>query len=286
MEEAFGLFPEYQQGIVLESPDIWKKVSGKYNNDKETKVYLAGIFGETKVDNKPIEKDENVNLNNVILDDTVTTISKQIKRRNYIKIRPEKLSNVDPHRPASGESVLIKFRDGDLKNPVSKPTGTDEKKRTSDRYRVFVADKNAPDDANKEYEILLDSNAGVIRIQTNNGRNEIDVYTIELNGKDGGISMRDTKENEFYINTRKEKTGMRNSQGTKIELDGVNINCICKGVFNIDAADFRVGCDTKINGNTKIWYDLKVKGDVKVVGDVRAKGDILTQSQNSPNHIH
>jgi hypothetical protein len=199
--------------------------------DSPMGTYMPKLMSEIPMGQKPWTKKVPVS-SSMIKNSNMNITFSPVTTCNYFDVPPLRNSNTEQPIPYKGETVSIKFIDNDIKKVYYETKFVDESHRTNDSHRIFVKDKLTKSSPDKEYEFYMDSDDQVIRFFMDNGRNEKSQYTFEMNGKDGSITMKDTKGNSFLLDTVNSRVKLTNASGSSVDLNGSSINLnATNGVF-------------------------------------------------------
>jgi hypothetical protein len=256
-----------EMAIVTKPNSEIGKPNSKTDQTKSVGVYIEKLMSRIEMGTEAKEEKKKLNTRMIKNANIPVNTSSEITLANYFKVPPARKSNVSESPHYLGETCRVEFVDGNVTIPRYKSEMMDENCRTADRYRVFVMDRNTVKDLLKEYEFVMDTKEGIIRLATSDGRNEVDRYTIEIDTKNGAISVKDTRGQKFYLNTNRSQIYMKNAKGTIVECVG--------DVVNVRAAS--------VNIKSPI---VNMSGDLVVKGSITADGTIIDKSGNTKNHIH
>lgn len=217
--------------IVL---DINSDLSSNQFLDKEKtiKVYIPSLMSKIEMDIKePLDKQTPIDTS-IILNKNFKISKQSITSSNYIEVPPFRISNIEQPKVYYGESIWIIAIDKDFKKFKYIPFFMNEKKRTFDRFRTFISDRTENSSDYKEYEILMDSAERKIRMQMQTGRNEVSVYTIDIDGKEGYIKINDDEGNEIGLKTNDHHTWIKNVDGSIVEVINNDCNVTTSNTIN------------------------------------------------------
>lgn len=217
---------------------------GKSDAEKAVGAYIPKVMSEIDMGDKPWTKKKQVRSNMIQNNNLKIEFQPTIVTRNFYNVIPLRTSNTDQPSLNKGENFWVNFLDGDLKKGRYESKMMDESKRTTDRHRVFIKSKASVDGPDKEYDFVMDSEQQIIALHMDGGRGEVDEYTVEINGKSGTISLKDTKGNKLYLNTKASEVGLVNSSGSKMNVVGGTANII-SGTINLTADS--INTSTRIN---------------------------------------
>ena len=247
----------YSRGITKLGPDSMSQIG----------LYLPAMMPLIDPSN-PEVTEVDIDTSFIINKDKSFEPNATIKIRNYLTATPLRDTNTHESPRQKGESVEIRFIDNNPNNIRYTNRHVNENSRTYDYYKIFVIDRLSTQEPLKEYQFVMDSKEQYIGLQTNDGRNEIDIYTLVLDGKNGNITLKDTKGQIIQLDTLNQSITLQNQSGTTVQVQSTNVTVKAEGVINLDGPI------------------INISGNLNVEGNINARGDILAAGINSNHHVH
>jgi hypothetical protein len=162
---------------------------------------------------------------------------------------------------------------------------------------AFSGTKNEGKDTSAEdsYYLEVSTHRGVVHFHTSKANGEPFEYDIQINAKDGNISITDDAGNYFQLDSTGSSLRLQNSSGSSFEVNKENVTVELPGLYHVKAATMVVDCPDvthnsakfDVNGSTTLNGPLKqgkgsggggaiMQGPVIVAIDVVASGISLT----------
>ena len=215
----------------------------KNHYDGSVDIYVPELMAAIDMESEIYTKNNNLNSNIVKNDNFDIRFDDNIETCNYYTVNLKRVSNMDAPCLAAGESGFVTLLDDDIKSGSFEYYSVDESVRTYDKVRIFCKDSKQPKDGNDDYEIKMDSEEKIIKIFMNNGRDEISKYTIQIDGSQGNIIIKDEEGNEIELRSEgrislKEKSGGSIVlQNNTIDLNSSTVN-VNASSFNLNVGSF------------------------------------------------
>lgn len=211
----------------------------KEDDDKKIGAFIPHLMQDIEMETAPYEKGATIN-DGVLLNDNIKIKFGSPNECNYIYVTPTRFSNFEQAPLQEGEPFYVRFKDGDVKKGRYTMFGTHEYQRTKDRFRLFVVDKQNIGDDNLEWELLFDTELGIVRIATNNGRGEEAIYKFEIDAINQTITLADDLGQEFLLNTPNKEWIIKNSEDSIITMKEKDISLICAGNIILESDGLKV----------------------------------------------
>jgi len=159
------------------------------------------------------------------------------------------------------DNVII-WRLGDTDKYYWSDMNTSNVKRLETVVYAWSADPNNPmkDDLSNAYFLEVSTHNKTITLQTSQANGEPFGYTLQLNTDEGIFVLKDTDENEIYLNSAETIIGFINANLTELRLDKKNIIAYAPDSITMTAVN-------NINLNCK---DLVVKASNSVSVETKA----------------
>ena len=233
---------------------------GQVTIDKEEDSLYIDVFpielhpGKSGELSKPdLIKHENYNikgeLENLVVSKTTTIKAKWLPLGN---------SNLlEPPMVGKGETVIL-YRYADTDNYFWVTLYNQQHLRKRDKYTIYLSNKGSvvggDEDLEKAYYLTFDTINKYIRLHTDDTDGELTTYDIEINTKEGFLTIIDGKKNEITLDSDKDTLTINtNNEMTINTTNTVNVNTTacnvtCLAVANIVAPAINiVGGITNIN---------------------------------------
>ena len=215
-----------------------------------------------------------INNSKCVNEDSDSYWDSSIVIKNYIIVRP--YLNQNQHLPTFtvGDKVIVTMIDDDIKTLAFLPYTINRLgQRKTDKYIV-----NVPGNPNENTEVgevnsyffKMDSNEDIqkIVIQTSKENGEVCSHTIELNSKDGLLTITDNEDRKIEIDTQNDSI-ITTTSGTKIEQIGDTIN--------MQGDTLNIKMDSKISMETDT-IEVKSNSIKSQASDVKYEYDNFKQT--------
>lgn len=258
--------------------------------------------------------------------DTISSTSKDANGQTYsIKLNRQmtvkagwlnSTNRITAPNVKKGEQVKL-WTIGDIEEYFWEPLGRDDSLRRQEAITWgFAASSKSSDtpielsDSNL-YTFTIDTINQHITLRTSDDNNEFTRFTVQINTKDGSITLADDLGNLFQLDSKLTKITLLNKDETFITIDkknilvsapetidlkSKNINLLAKESINLEAGDSinlksskQITLTSKellvkmtninMEGTTKIKGDTTINGSLKVSGTIQSKSvktDTLT----------
>lgn len=221
------------------------KTQEELGEDTCVGFYLPRILPLVDATSGPVETTESVNTK--IFANKISAPS-SVPVTNYIKVKYNGRSNFSQPMIALGESAQLFFLNGDYKEPRYTDAHNDERRRKTDKFKIFVHSKDECDDGTKDsYYIELNSVDGKIQIHTGTENGEKHAYDFIINPSESTIIAQDDDGNVIGISTEDKLISLENSSGSYIKIEDKDINVKCDGDFIVDCDNYKVTAKTAVS---------------------------------------
>lgn len=239
-------------GFVL-IPNSSKSKNDRDDRDKLVGAYIPQLMSQIEVKNGAWSKNFFPS-QSIISNSNFEVKFDAVVERNYFNLTPYRISNIEQPLLSKGEHFYCQFIDGDIKKGKYLPELVNEKNRKTDRFRTFISADG------EEYEFLMDSAEGHIKINLPGGKDAIG-YKLDFNSANGKMELIDS-----------------NGQGTFIDSNSETITVKSNGKI-INETN---GCVLEVNGGTNSFkmIDNDGKGITSQAGIITVKSNnkIINQS--------
>ncbi len=199
-----------------------------------------------------------------------------VKTRNYVEVLPMQNNNIAYTKWAKGERVMIEFIDEDFKSMSFKPCTFpgEDKYRKTDVARFYVCakdeDKSDPDDESA-YFFEINSREQIVRLRTANKNGEKCPFTLNLNTKDGIITLYDDdKDKRLFtwdhdtdmIEWKTEGKIIHQLKDNKVYIECEDYELIANNSIHMKTSELTVDADKGIfNIDQEEHHNTGYKGD-------------------------
>ena len=259
-------------------------------NDEQSKfkLYSMGMaagnveFGQRELEVIPIEDLSQLDGEVNDMQDTLTSKGQdregneyQTKQTTSHSIKAMFLSE-DANRPypgmvRRGEKVLI-YRVGDTDKFYWKPMGLEDNVRRSDVYIVAVPNSGKENEnsraADSSYYYEINTVDKLITIATNKNDGEGYAYTIQINAKEGAVSIQDDAGQFIQLVSKEQRCIMANASGSEIKIEKSKALISAKDEVEINTNNLKVNAkSTTFTGSS--W---SVKASAEFTGSLKSNG--------------
>lgn len=151
-----------------------------------------------------------------------------------------------------GERVLI-WQYGDVDEYYWSPLGWDDHLRKLETITHAVSNTKDEDDVkltiDNTYTLEMSTHTGQITLTTSKSNGEKYAYIMQVNAKDGVISITDDKQNFIQLDSNESSVILHNTKGSLLEVIGNDINIHCSGNVSINASSMKVNANTAFTGS-------------------------------------
>lgn len=101
-------------------------------------------------------------------------------------------------------------------------------------------DENVPDTAESTYFLEVSTHTKTVHFHTSKNDGEPFMYDIQINAKDGIITITDDAENFIILNSRDKRITAHNGDESIVDIDKTNITISCSDTLTMNCKDWRV----------------------------------------------
>lgn len=239
---------EYTGGIHL---GFVFKTQEELGEDTCVGFYLPKILPLVDATSGPVETSESVDTSIFANEISPPT---SVDTANYVKAKYNGRANFSQPLISLGETAQLFFLNGDYKELRYLDSGNDERRRKTDKLRIFVHSKDECDNDKDPYFVELNSVDGKLQLHTGTENGESHSYDIIVDTKSSTITLTDDNGNTIGISTEDKLISLENESGSYVKIEDKDISCNCDGDFSIDCDNFKVKAKTAINeeGTSKV----------------------------------
>lgn len=141
-------------------------------------------------------------------------------------------------------------------------------------------DIDIPKTADNHYSATVDGINGHITITTSKDNGEVAKYTVQVQGKQGHVTVADDLGNLIQLNSSTKTITLSNGDNTYVQLSGPNILANANETILLKANNIVLDSSTvSITGTTQ------TNNNVNVTGDVSVSGTTTTNTINASTYI-
>ncbi len=256
------------------------------------RFYSLGIVAQNKplssdtIDVTPVEElkmlEGEITANTEELKSTSTDASNRVIKSNVdnkVTIKAKWLALGNDNRATSpdvrrGEQVLLyQYHDA---NTIYWTTIKQDKKLRKLETVIYTynatQDEKAETDYKNSYSVEISTHRKIIALHTSSANGEKCEYDIQINPKDGVLTITDNLENSITIFSTENKMVLQNGDGSTVSLDKKDITLLAIDNINLNAKKINVNgekltVDTQKNdfsGGMSFGKDAEVTGDITV----------------------
>lgn len=157
------------------------------------------------------------------------------------------------------------------------------------------AKEGPPDTAESTYFLEVSTHRKIMHVHTSKSDGEPFAYDVQINAKDGIVTITDDVGNFFVLNSRDKRLTMQNSDESKVDINGKNILMSSSDSITLISKDINVrsGNNTAINSGSvtsltsstnTVNGPLIAANDLNVEGGIQAGGAITSSTSVSSPH--
>lgn len=216
------------------------------------------------------------------VDNDIRTVSSKspysgtLKTTNCLKCtyRGDETNKTFPPSVRAGEQVIV-YNNGDSDTWYWRSLGRNDELRRTEVVRFgcnATLDNISKQTDNDMYFIEMDSrDKQQIRISTSNANKEKFRYTFNIDAKNGKVSLGDSAENCFIVESGVPRVCMKNKDNSMIDIQGKKIVIAAEGDITIESKSGKVGISSKdkMVQKTDSTLDITSKDNMTIKTDAK-----------------
>lgn len=137
---------------------------------------------------------------------------------------------------------------------------------------------------NNSYYAEVDTHSKLVTLRTNKSDGEPYAYNVQLNAKDGCITIMDDIGNTFGMNSAVNQLWMENADGSYVIIDRKNIDINCQDTIKMKSRNLVVETQetTVTANNTGFNSNVNIKGNTSTNGTLRNNGTNVGSTHTHP----
>lgn len=146
---------------------------------------------------------------------------------------------------------------------------------------VATSDENATAGADNTYFFEMSSHTGTITLHTSKANGEFCIYDLQINAKQGYITIQDDLGNYFSFNSRERQIEVRNYDGTHLDINKTNFTLTVPDTYTVNAAKVRINASDSIEERAPTTL-FETKHTIKGQATVRGPFKVMSFDGSGP----
>lgn len=153
------------------------------------------------------------------------------------------------------------------------------------------AAEGVEDTANSTYFLEVSTHRKIMHVHTSKSDGEPFAYDVQINAKDGIVTIADDAGNSFVLNSKDSRLTMENVDGSVLDLNKTVMTLTASDSVEINTSAFKVNADTTtVSGDALVKGSSDLSGGMSVSGGSGASAIIsgsvqITGSTNITGHL-